>query len=536
MSENDKIQEGRKVWEEYGEFLNSLIDQLRPYSFLWKEIHTLEGIVKNLIEPFNIAVFGRMKTGKSTFINAMIGKKLAITGVEEATATINRMTYAADGDSRLKSFVVHWNDQQPETYPIERLQQDWTGTSEQVLERIKKTKFLELFSDAPIFKDVVIIDTPGTGSSVAGHEVIAKQFIDGQEADALIYVFSPVGRETDEEALAAFRKGCVPGSSPYNSVAVLHKWDHIYWENGGDMDDIRAKARRLREVMKEMVAEVLPVSAPLALIAKSAGDEFWTACFDILKTFPTEGELKNKGLSRDGKWDRDESRARLRSQAVKLGMPWSSFQVMMRHLYRNAVKTPDEARRLILELSGLSGFDQMLKERFREQSDIIKRQQTRTRVHNVLRVIYNRIEDHLKDLERDYEMIEKLIENESRPELRSWLQSKRYQLEKDRHNLRDQWKKIDKTILDTKTKHDTSYYCIELLPWLKGHSGILPDQSKTLLEKILEDPKQAKEQDVTQDKDFNSLLTQVSRLALSPNREIREKAEQMRDILMEFYD
>ena len=162
------------------------------HPFLRKEENELRAVADSLQSPFNIAVFGRMKTGKSSLINALIGKQLAITGVEEATATINRISYA--NGEQLNQFTVHWQDCPPENYPIDKLQSDWNGKSQEVLERVSRAAWLELYSDAPALRNIQITDTPGTGSNAAEHERIANQFINGQEADALLYVFAPVGR------------------------------------------------------------------------------------------------------------------------------------------------------------------------------------------------------------------------------------------------------------------------------------------------------------------------------------------------------
>lgn len=186
-----------------------------------------------------------------------------------------------------------------------------------MIDRVRRTSFLELFSDAEALKHTRIIDTPGTGSANDDHEKVAQNFLDaekssiaeGEKADALIYVFGYLGKEADEQSLQTFRKGCLPGSSPYNSVGVFHLWDNTYWDNGGDMNDIERKAEQLKNHMRDVVADIIPVSAPLALAAQLAPDGFSIVCnrlfspfrkrnfWRLSKEIPAGTERKNKPLS-----------------------------------------------------------------------------------------------------------------------------------------------------------------------------------------------------------------------------------------------
>jgi len=49
----------------------------------------LDTVAREAGENCTIAVVGRVKTGKSSFINALLGDDLAAVGAQETTATIN---------------------------------------------------------------------------------------------------------------------------------------------------------------------------------------------------------------------------------------------------------------------------------------------------------------------------------------------------------------------------------------------------------------------------------------------------------------
>ena len=83
---NDSI--GRKLQKDFCDFCDEASVFFNSFPFLNELGNDLAELRRNAIKPFNIAVFGRMKTGKSSLINSLLGKRLAITGVEEATAGI----------------------------------------------------------------------------------------------------------------------------------------------------------------------------------------------------------------------------------------------------------------------------------------------------------------------------------------------------------------------------------------------------------------------------------------------------------------
>ncbi len=533
--ENEPRLEGHRLQAQYCATLRSIAAALRPYPFLREGMEGLNSIASNAVEPFNVAVFGRMKTGKSTLINALIGRHLAITGVEEATATINRLTYA-DGE-QLKTFTVHWKDSAPQSFPVEELRRDWNGTGSDVLDRVSRTSWLELYSEAAVLRDIHIIDTPGTGSTALEHEDVAQQFIAGQEADALVYVFSPVGRETDEEALSAFRKGCLPGSSPYNSVAVLHKWDHIYWNNGGSWEDIQAKAQRLREAMCGMVADVIPLSAPLALVTKCAEDQFWRDAIAVLGSFTSEDEL-TRTLSRDTKWDRTPERQSLRKQATAMELPWSSFQILLRHLYRNRPESPQKACQQIRELSGMAVFEELLDRQFFKQAAIIRQRQTRARAQKILRMIYDRIDEFLTVQQSDLAVMEKLEAEVASPDLVAWLERKQFSVKTDCSVLKKQWETIDRIVLQIEDERDRDDHILELVRWLDEEPVFFTSDQRKFLKKILGTlgirEKESERQLLLSDRNaFAVLFKQVAELCFLPDHNIRQHSEHLRNCLIQ---
>lgn len=390
---NDLI--SHSIHNKYRAHLLCLADRLHGQSMLRTEEDEVRKIAHNLKSPFNIAVFGRMKVGKSSLINAIIGQKLTITDTEEATATINRISYATG--AKLNTFTIHWLHAQAEERPLSELKTAWSGKSEQSMENTRHAAWLELYADAEPLKDIYITDTPGTGSAAASHEEIARQFIKGQAADALLYVFSTDVHEQDDAALADFRKYCMTSSSLNNTLGVFHRWDSLFFEHDGDLNHIAQLANSLRDKMQKWLPDVVLVSAPIGLLAQTARPEFWEACRSVLNTFEDEEEFKQT-IFADLIWNMDAERKALYRMAAALDCPWASFRAILLHLYRNPTADPAAAT---LELSGLPRLKQLLDTRFFSNKVVIQHGQNAARIRSTMTRAFGHLATRLAHLEQE---------------------------------------------------------------------------------------------------------------------------------------
>ena len=240
-------------------------------------------LAEQLGTQFTVAVIGQMKAGKSTLLNAIIGKDLAPTGVSESTATVNHFRYDAEGDLSDK-FRVHWEDGRTENRALDELNA-WTGTEENA----KKTKFLDFFAGSDFLKTAIITDTPGTRSVEDSHEQAAQgiisdkleseTFLYGERAHAVIYVVNPVARREDKDLLRVFGAARrLPGASPANSIAVVQKWELM------PLGEADRKCERLYNQLREEVCEVFPASGLLANALRVMPEDSW----NLLAKFAVE--------------------------------------------------------------------------------------------------------------------------------------------------------------------------------------------------------------------------------------------------------
>lgn len=528
MNDSRPTFQAHKKQHQYAADIRLLVQRIKTFPELQEECNQLEEAVEGIVQPFSVAIFGRMKTGKSSILNALLGYPLTITGVNEATATINHISHGTG--EQLNSFRVHWNDEAPETLPLSALQERWTGTDEEVLQTISRTAYLELYSDAPLLRSVHIIDTPGTGSTATEHEEIAQQFIGGQETDALIYVFSPVGRETDEQDLRTFRESCLPSSSPYNSVALLHKWDALYWDNGGNMDEVLSKAQRLEEGMKGLIACVLPVSAPLAFIAKRANAAFWEVCFSILSGFADES-LLTRALSREDKWNRDAKQAALYQQAhAEYDMPWASFRVMLRHLYRMEERAPETCAAALAELSGFAQLEKMLDRQFFMNAGLIKQRQVRARVHRALDALYTRMGQLITEQEDDLSHLEQIEQQLHDTRLHGWTERKIYALKQRIDTMRHSWIEWDYKRHEIKDAADLGDKGLESRKWLHQNPQIYTPEQTMLLHRLIDIVSGVSEETLTP-QELRELNIAASLHMQEPQAEVRLISGYLRELV-----
>lgn len=518
-----------KIHLAYRDSLLELAEIMGKHPFLGKQEQELRSLAANLQSPFNLAIFGHMNAGKSTLINALIGKQLAIIGAEETTATINRIVYSKE-EKRMDNFTIHWNDQPPEDCPLERLQSEWTGKAEEVKQRVNRTQWLDLYSDAEILKDIHITDTPGTDSTDDNHEKIAKQFINGQEADALLYVFKPNARALDMEDLQAFRDGCLPDSSIDNSVGVLHKWDEIYWKEG--WESIERKAKMVHDFMKDKVSVVIPVSAPLGLIAQTAPPSFWKSCREILAGFEDEAALK-RAVRVPQHWAKVPQQIALSREAEALGCPWISFCVLLRHLYRNPGA---DAAASLLEFSGICKLKELLDKQIFSIRSVIQQQQNCARARRVIEDTLLAISKEQTRLNADLEMLERIYDlipdSESIP--KNWLSNHLGHQKWQSLQLKEDAEKLDSTRIRIRDWVDSIINAHELLPWLQQATRLrLSDSFVDICTRILNSllPSGAAADDITWE-DFMKVQPILSSLTMLPGVEDKHKAERLKNCIM----
>lgn len=221
-----------------------------------------------LHEPLRLAVVGRVSTGKSTLVNALVGRRVAPTDAGECTRLVTWYRYGAPDRADL-----HLRDGTTVALSVgAAAQPDAWGVPSDAVERIEVR-----LTSGPL-RDLVLIDTPGletlTVENVAAtrRAVVGSQDAAGQ-ADALLYLIGDTTRIHDVEFLSEFRAASGgSGASAVNTIGVLAKADRFGagpFARGDPFPVAAEVADRLAREHSGLLSTVVPVSGLLAESART---------------------------------------------------------------------------------------------------------------------------------------------------------------------------------------------------------------------------------------------------------------------------
>lgn len=196
---------------------------------------------------FYLVVVGLFKRGKSSIINALIGRGLAPVAVTPLTSVITFFQYGPVTSAEL--FFKNGNH-----VPID-LHDIFLYISEEHNSRnYKNVEYVKILTKAPILENIILVDTPGLGSLFSHNTNTTIEFL--PRIDAALFVLSadlPISK-ADEEFLRKI-KDSIP-----KVLFVLNKSDLLSPEELDKM--ARYNIKMLNEIFKDEDAEIelTPVS------------------------------------------------------------------------------------------------------------------------------------------------------------------------------------------------------------------------------------------------------------------------------------
>ena len=202
--------------------------------------------IRQLDELFLLVIAGEFNSGKSAFINALLGQKLQPEGVTPTTDQIYLLRYG-EAERRFPGENGIWI----QTAPVELLSK------------------------------LTVVDTPGTNAIVREHEALTSEFI--PRSDLVLFVTSADRPFTESER--AFLEQIRNWGKKI--VLVINKIDIL--GNEAELDQVVNFVTEAANDLVGDVAAVFPVSARLAQAAKSGRPDQWIPSrFEPLETYIRE--------------------------------------------------------------------------------------------------------------------------------------------------------------------------------------------------------------------------------------------------------
>jgi GTP-binding protein EngB required for normal cell division len=228
-----------------------------------------------------VLVAGEAKRGKSTLINALLGRNVLPSGVTPLTAVTTTVRYGDDQHAEARFLDGH-----DEKYPL-------TALPDLVTERgnpgnRRRIAGVTVYLAAPVLEGgVELVDTPGTGSVFEWDTRTAYEALESMDAAVFVLTADPPVSASERDLLRR-----VAGLS-VTTFAVLNKADHL--DDPGLAEAVEFTRRVLREAY--LPDTVHPMSARTALDGGDAGFTAFETHFTAYLSSRREADLRASAIA-----------------------------------------------------------------------------------------------------------------------------------------------------------------------------------------------------------------------------------------------
>jgi hypothetical protein len=347
----------------------------------------LKQLEERLREPVRVAVVGRVKAGKSTLVNALLGQVVAPTDVSECTKAVTWFRYGHP--QRLVIRMKDGSSVESQLGADSRLPQTLDVPIESVAH-------LDVYLANETLRWVTLVDTPGIGSVHEAYSSSTEELLKSSKdsaaaaarADAVVFLLNQVMMEDELTTLKSFgaKEGGDTLGSAASAVGVLTRADQL---GDGSRDPWQVAvelADHYAGVLRHDVATVVPVIGLVAECSEAA-----TLTELDARNLATLASMDEKALRRM-LWSTDrfvtaeapvppEARERLLTLLDLYGVGQALGFVKAGNTGAVAL------RRQLSKVSGIAAVKKTLTAYFRDQDHVLK---VRSALHHLNRLSYSR--------------------------------------------------------------------------------------------------------------------------------------------------
>lgn len=387
---------------------------------------------RKLLQPCVLAVGGKVKAGKSSFINALLGKQLAKVGELETTATINMFRHiseATSGYSPERPVKVVWENGSS-TWETADYMDSLQGNDQATLRRAEGISHLEFYEDDSLLKELTLVDTPGTDAVVGedgnAHQDVTDRFFGLRQkhneqtnaemarADAVIYLVGAVANAPSKRFLEDFR-AVSSGASALNALGVLSKVDI----DEQLLEYRLSQAESVAATLRDELYTVIPVSAGLHDVVEKQYEHFVRLQEWLKQMPPTAFKFfmrSDRDYLTDNKSYLDAVYKGISTappsvserEQMKNGIQWSLFRTISKILYES--ENISTAITRLKEISNIEAVKEIVNKCFFNRSKILR---CNSVLHSLQKMVQNVKRTAFADMRRnraDYDAWMSIIE------------------------------------------------------------------------------------------------------------------------------
>lgn len=226
----DQVQQEERITfniRNQAKMLSSYPDYEKHALELWK-------IAKTTDRPLLVTVMGEFKTGKSTFLNTLLGKEILKSDVTPATAVVTMLSYGEE-----ESITAHFDDGTFKSYAPSELAGLTAEGNEEKKKIRNRIRYVEVKTPIELLKKITLVDTPGLNVDNSLHIEATKNFM--YEADYVLWLFAygKVASKTEETAIKDLGERLKP-------LAVVNRIDEMDEDEETLEDALHDITRRLK--------------------------------------------------------------------------------------------------------------------------------------------------------------------------------------------------------------------------------------------------------------------------------------------------